>query len=457
MSNSIIIVGGGISGLTLLHHLKQKYGHRPEVSIKLLEKDPRPGGTIKTFRNNGYQYETGPNGFLDSKPTTLQLAKDLGLENELITADQATKIRYICVNDKLYALPTSPLSFLFFPPLNVFEKIRVLKEIAVAKGQNPDETVYEFGTRRLGEGFAKFFLEPMVSGIFGGDVRELNLRLAFPRIYEIEQTYGSLFKGMLDLGMKKRKQKNSLAAGQPTGQLWSFKKGMGQLTETLSQKYAEHIHAGVNVQKISPDVQGYKVTSEGMDFFADELILSVPAYVAAGLIENFDPSLSQKLKDISYASIAVVGFVYSKEQFKKVRKGFGYLRTSASGKEALGALFSSQIYGYRCPDDKLLFQVMLGGAKNPQTINRTDEELFKLASEELQKNIGVQGEPVDRFLVRWGQAIPQYNRNYPPLLSGIRHDLATHPCLYLLANYLDGISLNDCTANAKKLAETINL
>ncbi len=448
-----------MSGLTALYYLRQKYAQRNDVNIKLLEMESVCGGTIKTVERNGYQFETGPNGFLDNKPSTLILAKELGLENELIAASPATKIRSICVGDVLYPLPSSPVSFLKFKPMSFPSKLRVAQEIFIAKGQNPNETVYQFGTRRLGENFAKYFLDPMVSGIFGGNAGDLNLQYAFPRIHQIEQKYGSLFKGMISLMLEKRRQrrKNSLTAGQPTGQLWSFKNGMGQLTQKLVEINADGIQSGVCVQQIVQQGQGYQIQTMDKKYFADEIILSVPAFAAADILRGTNKDLVDELSKIPYASIVVVGLVYDAQQFDCLPQGFGYLRPTHEGREVLGVLFSSNIFPSRCPKGKMLFQIMLGGACNPDTVRKSDEELLTLAKEEVAKILKAKKEVQDQFLLRWGKAIPQYNREYPQTYLEIKKAMADMPHLYLLANYLDGISLNDCTANAKALVENLNI
>ncbi len=459
MNKQIVIVGGGVSGLTALHYLRQKYAQRLDVTIKLLEQQPFAGGTIKTVERNGYQFETGPNGFLDSKQSTLQLAGQLNLNDQLIAASPATKIRYICVENVLYPLPSGIKSFLNFKPLKLRDKLRVAREFFTAKGQNLNETVYEFGTRRLGENFSKYFLDPMVSGIFGGDAQNLNLQYAFPRIYQIEQQYGSLFKGMLALSLQKQRlrRKNSLTAGQPTGQLWSFKNGMGQLTDKLIETSRDFIETGVAIEQIFVEKGGFRLQSAKKEYFADELILSVPAFSAADMLRKVNKNLADELKKITYASITVVGLVYDKKQFDSLPQGFGYLRPTHEGKEVLGVLFSSNIFPARCPDGKILFQIMLGGARNPDTVRKSDCELLALAKEEIIKILRVNGEPKDEFLLRWGKAIAQYDRNYPQTYTAIKNSVERTPHLHLLANYLGGISLNDCTANAKLLAENLNI
>jgi oxygen-dependent protoporphyrinogen oxidase len=459
MSKNIIIVGGGISGLTALHYLRKKYQQRPDVDIQLLELESEPGGTIRTIQRNNHFYETGPNGFLDNKPSTLALAFDLGLTDQMIAASPATKVRFICVENVLYQLPANPFQFFNFKPLRWADKLRVLQEIFIPRGNNSLETVYEFGTRRLGENFARYFLDPMVSGIFGGNAQDLNLQYAFPRIYEIEQKYSSLFIGMAAIAFQKRRQsrKNSLTTGQPTGQLWSFQKGMGQLTEKLATTHRDAIKTGMSVQQIVSQNHGYAVKTIDQTYFADQVIVAVPACAAAEMLAGLNSNLAAHLRKISYASIVVIGLTYSREQFKNLPQGFGYLRPTHEGSEVLGVLFSSNIYHARCPKGEMLFQIMLGGDCHADTVRKSNEELFDLAKQELSTILGARGEPKDQFLLRWGQAIPQYRRLYPEIYQSIQNEVKKHPHLHLLANYLDGVSLNDCTSNAQRLAERITV
>src|SRR5437016_276980 len=107
---SVVIVGAGISGLALAYRLQQA---TPSVSVTLLEQRHRPGGTMWTERRDGFQVEIGPNGFLDTKPSTITLCRDLGLAPRLISASEAaSKNRYLFVDGRLRPLPGSLGGFL---------------------------------------------------------------------------------------------------------------------------------------------------------------------------------------------------------------------------------------------------------------------------------------------------------------------------------------------------------
>ena len=464
MSNNILVVGGGISGLAVLHYLKQKFAKRDDISIFLLEKNSHAGGTIQSIRQNGYLFETGPNGFLNNKPRTIEFFESLGLKEDLMEASPEAQFRYISLNNKLYPIPANPKDFLLSPLLNPLEKIRILGEIFIPKGNNPQESIFEFGQRRLGKKFAEVFLDAMAAGIYGGDAREITLKAAFPRIYNLEQEYGSLFKAMFALKNNSASPKGfriwlrrSKALGMPSGTLTSFRQGMGQCVQVLSQKYKEHIQFNQEVKSISL-VQGQcKVESSGQPFLADELFLCCPSYSAARMLENAEPELAQILRKVSYAPIAVIGLTFKLKDFKSRPRGFGFLMPSSENKEVLGVLLDSNIFPQRAPEDKILLRVMLGGARFPDILKKSQEELIQIAFKELQNYFSIKNPPQETFFTAWPKAIPQYDRLYVSLQAELEQQLHALPSLHIVANYWKGISFNDCVENAFQAVEKFSI
>src|SRR3989338_7309487 len=161
MARQILIIGGGISGLSLLHYLKRKYAGRSDVEIRLIEKNEYLGGTIRTIHEGPFRFETGPNGFLSSKPITLELVKEIGLEQSLVAASDAAKRRFLCLGNELHEIAASPVGFLTFKPFSLWDKVRVPLEIFIPKGKDTTESVYDFGRRRLGRNFSELFLDAM--------------------------------------------------------------------------------------------------------------------------------------------------------------------------------------------------------------------------------------------------------------------------------------------------------
>ncbi|MEK7816135.1 MAG: protoporphyrinogen oxidase [Pseudomonadota bacterium] len=449
MSKTIIIIGAGISGLATLHYLKKKYAARPEVTILLFEQSPMPGGTIQSVTRGNCLFETGPNGFLDSsrrepngKPRTLEFVAELGLVGELVKAGRDARIRYICLNNVLYPFPMSPGSFFGFRPMRLREKLRVFAEPFVARGTDPDESVYGFGARRLGEKFSQLFLDPMVSGIYGGDARATVLKAAFGRIHELEQRYGSLSRAM----MKLRK------GGMPKGTLTSFHRGQAQLTDALASRYAQDVRFNQEVQRITHVSGRFVVATAGARYEADELFVCTPAYQAATMIKEMSPSMARELEKIRYSSMAVIGLVFPRKAFEHSPKGFGYLIPSSEGKEVLGVLFESNIFPGRCGKEEILLRIMVGGARHPDILAKSREALTALALKEVQTTLKTEASPIETFFVQWPKAIPQYDVAYTQAERGLEEELKKWKGLYLVANYRKGVSLNDCIENAYQAA-----
>src|SRR5262245_45766159 len=122
----IVIVGAGISGLSLAYRLQQL---RPDADVIILEAVDRVGGTVRTEHRNGFTIECGPNGFLDSKPTTVQLCSDLGVRDRLLAASESSrKHRYLFLDGKFQALPGGLGAFLRSPLLSLRGKLALLSE-----------------------------------------------------------------------------------------------------------------------------------------------------------------------------------------------------------------------------------------------------------------------------------------------------------------------------------------
>lgn len=452
IKKTIVIVGGGISGLSLLHYLKMKYYFQDEVVIQLFEKGGRPGGTVASLHDAGCLFETGPNGFLDSKLQVVELAKELGLHERLHYARDDAKIRYIQYQGQLHALPSGLKDFLSFQPLGVLDKLRVLAELLLPRGGHIQESVFDFGCRRLGKRFAEVFLDPMVSGIYGGDARQTSLHGAFPKMVALEKGHRSLFLAMA--ARQRQKNKKSLAGGgMPGGRLMSFEGGMGELIAALADRYRAHIHGDTVIKTISRHDKKYVLYTADTQYTADEVYLCTPAYEAQVLVEGFSGALSRLLGEVCYSPIIVVGLVFPKTQVHNRRPGYGYLIPSSEKKKVLGVLFEDNIFESRCPQEAVLFRVMLGGARHPHILQAAKEDLVALALEEIRGTCQVEGAPSKVFYKAWAQGIPQYGLNYVDWQQQLDAEVRRWPALHLLANYRQGIAFGDCVANARLMAQ----
>lgn len=448
-STQIVIVGGGISGLSLLHYLHERYARRNDIKILLLEKAEKSGGKVMTRQEKGMLFESGPNGFLDTKGDVLALCEALGLKGELVHAQPTAKRRYFLHQNRLHAFPGSLKDFVLSPELSWGDKLKVFAEILTPGAPDSHETVYEFGCRHFGQRVTELFLDPFINGIYGGDIKNLNLALAFPQFFELEQNYGSFLRGML------AKRNGITKRNKPKPLLTSLRQGLGQLIHALEEKYKNIILCQREVLSIDlSNSGGYWVKTKQETLPADQLFLCLPAPGAARLLRSLCPSLSERLGKIAYAPIAVVGFLYRKEALASWPDGFGYLVPSQEKNMILGVLFESNIFPGRCAPDHFLLRVFLGGMLHPEIVSKEPNELIGFAQKEVEARLHTSQDPTQSLCVLWPQAIPQYDQQYAQFRSEILPDMMRLKNLQVVANYWNGISLTDCMRNAKKAADS---
>lgn len=444
----VAIIGGGISGLAALHFLKQKLP--AEAEIRLFESEKRLGGTVGSDRANGFVCDWGPNGFLDRVPLTLQLVAELGLNNKLRPADPQAEKRYIYRHGRLNAISASPIKFMASPLLSVRGRLRVLMEPFIkAKRDDSDESVFDFASRRIGREAAEAMIDPMVSGIFGGDARAVSLQSCFPTMAALERQYGSLFKAL----MAKRKSSKGAGPAGPAGRLTSFDNGLYTLIERFAELYGEMIESGRKVARITRREESYEVTfTTGDTSHWDTVIIATPAFAAAELVESLDSQLSQTLKVIPYASISVCCFGYDRAKVGRDFNGFGFLVPRHEGKRILGSIWTSSIFSDQAPADQILMRTMIGGYTDPDAASLPETELISLVDSELRGILGMQFAPDYVRIFRFEKGIPQFLLGHSERLMRIDSRLSLMPGLYLTGNAYNGIGLNDCVVKSNEVA-----
>jgi oxygen-dependent protoporphyrinogen oxidase len=454
----VVIGGGGISGLALAYRLGQRL---PAVDVLVLERGTRPGGTVFTGRYDGFQVEAGPNGFLDTKPATLDLCRDLGLDDRLLPASEAAgRNRFVFLGGRLRALPTGLASFLRSDVLSWRGKLALLAErFRSRRADGGDESIDAFARRRVGREVAETLADAFVTGIYAGDPRLLSVQASFPRLAAFERDHGSVLRGLA----ASRRQRRAEAAAQGrepprTGRLWSFREGLSVLIKGLRDNLRQPPLLGAAVRKVrragSPG--GWQVEGEGGERWpADAVVLACPADQQAAILADEDAELAERIGAIPYNRVAVVAVGYRAGDVPGPVDGFGYLSPQRDRRDVLGVQWCSSIFPDRAPPGMVLLRALCGGWNRPDVLDWDDDRLLEAVRAELRQAMAIRAAPVFHKVARWDRAIPQYHVGHLERVAWIEERAGQHPGLYLAGNAYRGVALNDCVEQAGLLADRI--
>lgn len=449
----MIVVGAGISGLAAAF-----WASRSGAEVTVLEAAAAPGGMVGSTRIDGYTFDHGPNGFLANVPDTLALVEALGLAPALQAASSTAGRRYLYWDGGLRAIPTTPGAFLRSELLSLPGKLRVVSEVMLGRPRRREESVHDFIALHFGFEAARVFAGPFVQGITAGDARHLSLDAVFPRLRALEASHGSLLRG---LAATRRAGPPAGAAGGPT--LTSFRDGgMQRLVDALRDALGDRVLGGAAVTALEPrgrpgSVQAIDVVTAAGDVHSDErVVLAVPAFTAAMLIEAHAPEAAAALTQVRYVDVDVIGLGFDRVDVPHPLDGFGYLIPRGQRARALGVLWSSSVFPDQAPAGKVAMRVMAGGALDPGFASLGDEEAMASVRRDLEVTLGVTAEPEVTCLRRWRRAIPQFALGHRERVREARDGLArVLPGVRLAGNYLDGVGVNDSVRTARSVVAAL--
>jgi oxygen-dependent protoporphyrinogen oxidase len=409
------------------------------------------------------------------------LLRDLRLEHEFVAGDPKAK-RYVFRRGRLHPAPFSPLGLLTTRLVGLKSKLRILGEpFGYSHPPNQEESLADFVQRKFGAQVLEDLVDPFISTIFLGDASKMGMESAFPALVEWERRQGSLVRGALRARRTKRdvvksrssspssasrpdRSQGSLHVTDALPTLGSFRSGMG----TLPEKLAEELHAetsyNAQVASVGPATENagaskpaWQISLTGGELItAQYLVLAVPAYVAARLLERSAPPLAAHLKAIEYAPISVVSLVYERSKVANRLDGFGFMVPRREGLHTICTFWNSSLFKERTRNGTVLFTSFAGRETKGTFGAMNDEETARAVAAENTHILGISGEPVGRLVSRDPHALPQYNVGHAQRVAEIHRLLSTLPNLYLAGNFLRGRSIGDCVDVAYRVAEDLH-
>lgn len=446
---SVAILGGGIAGLTAAYQLQAGI-----ANVTVFEQAGQPGGMIRSERARGYLLEHGPNTLRRATPLMNALISRLDLEDARVPAQPAAKNRYVVRGGTLHVLPTSLPAFLSTHLLSWRARLRLLCEPFVrCPPTGTEETVAQFAHRRLGREVLDYGLNPFVAGVFAGDPERLSLRHAFPRLHALEQEHGSLFGGLIRHVLRRRGNDDPPSRSG----LFSFREGLQQLPHALARALGPSVEYETTVTALRPDGAHWAVTTRSgprtQRRTFDAVVCTLPLHRLGALRWDMPPTL-EPLREVPYPPVSLIHLGLRRADVQHPLDGFGMLVPEAETEiRILGTLFSSTLFPNRAPAGHVLLTTFVGGTRHPDLGRADAEAQTRVVREDLQRLLGVQGQPALARRVHWPRAIPQYEVGYGRVKKRLDRIERLHPGLFFAGNYRQGIAVSDAMASADAAAE----
>ena len=430
----MVIVGGGIAGLTAAHKLSQD----PGSDVQVLEESPRAGGSLRSERREGFLLEWGPHSLIDTFPGLATLLEAVGLAPRVIRADPTAKRRFIVRDGTAREVPSSPTKLLTTDLIPLTARVRALTEPLIPRRKaTEDESVHEFVRRRFGRGAANVVADAVVTGIYAGDPRTLSVTSCYPRLPEMERESRSILRAAA---------KTRALASLGT---FSFPDGIAELTGALEARLGTRLKLGEGVASLTRVDGGWRIsTTTGAELTADRVVLACPSWEAARLLAPVDAAITSLLAAIPSVPVAVVHLGFASTDLKRPPEGFGTLVPSREGGPLLGMIATSNFFPGRAPQGHVLVTALLGGARAPKIVDAGDDRIVAESLGALERLIGPKGAPKLAHVVRHARAIPQYTLGHAARLAAIERHRRHLPNLTLIGHSYRGVGVGAAVEDA---------
>ncbi|SFL39943.1 oxygen-dependent protoporphyrinogen oxidase [Gracilibacillus orientalis] len=456
----ITVIGGGIAGLTAAYYLDQKIKDQNlDYKVQLLEASNRLGGKINTERRDGYTIERGPDSFLIRKQSAERLARNVGIGDKLVK--NGTGKSYILVGDQLHSMPqgsfmgipTQIRPFLASSLFSVTGKLRAGMDFVLPKGEaRDDQSLGKFFRHRLGDEVVENVIEPLLSGIYAGDLDDLSLMATFPNFYQLEQQYGSIIRGL---------HKTKQAPNQPTGKkksmFYSVEGGLETLVEAIESSLSEGIvQKGKAVNKITTSENGYQLELKGgSKITSDVILIATPYPVMKQMLKPYD--VVADLDNMKATSVANVALAFDQSAIKEDIDGTGFVVSRNSNYRITACTWTHKKWpDTAAPEGKALLRCYVGRPGDEEVVELSDETLEEIVLHDLNKIMKIEGEPLFSVVSRWKDAMPQYSIGHKQLVEKLESGLASElPGVFIAGSPYRGIGIPDCIDQGEAAVEKI--
>jgi oxygen-dependent protoporphyrinogen oxidase len=451
----VVVLGAGLTGLTTAHYLK-----KANKNFIVLEKQNRIGGVIQSSKENGFLFEKGPNTGVVGNTTVVELFEELektGNGKAELGGKNVNK-RFILKNGKWECMPLGPKDAIMTPLFTLKDKFRILAEPFRPAGKNPHENLASFVKRRMGESFLNYAIDPFIGGVYAGDPNFLIPKYALPKLYNLEQKYGSLIGGTVKKGFREKKTEEEKKVNRKT---FSFVDGLTSLTNGLFESAGtDNFILGAENIEVQHTANGYtiiykKASGETIRIQAKNVISTLGAYTLDKTLPFIDKNEMSKIDSLVYTKVIEVAIGFDRWEGEKL-DGFGGLIPSIEKRDILGVLYMSSLFENRAPKAGALLSVFLGGVRRQDLMLLNDDGIRNIVEKECKELMNLKHFNPDLFkIMRHNWAIPQYGVESGERFATIERLEKEYPGLQIGGNLRGGIGMADRIKQGKELAENI--
>lgn len=456
----IVIIGGGITGLTAAYYLQKEVreNHLP-YTVKLIEASHRLGGQMQTYKKDGYLIERGPDSFLETKEKAIVLANEVGMANRLVHNIPGTT--YILANDQLHTIPGGSVMgipteigpFMTTKLFSIPGKLRAAADLILPRSHaENDQSLGGFFRRRLGDEVVENLIEPLLSGIYAGDIDKMSLMTLFPHFQQVEKKYRSLIIGMKKSTPPRPKE----SPKKNKGAFLAFETGLQSFADAITAKLeTDSIKLGFRVEKVRKKLKGYEIELNGGEVLAaDSIILAVPHQTVYHIFPEYE--FFQMFKGVPSTSVATIALGFSKEAVKKDIEGTGFLISRNSDYTITSCTWLHKKWPHTTPDGKVLLRCFVGRTGGEAIVDLSDDQIVANVLADLSKTISITTDPELAVVSRWTHAMPQYTVGHQERMAKVIRGMKEHlPGIFPAGSSFNGVGLPDCIKQGEEAVSNV--
>lgn len=455
---NLTIVGGGITGLTAAFYAEKYLSE--DVTIRLVESSNRLGGKIDTYETDGFAVERGPDSYVFRKTAMTELIHEVGLGDEIVR--NGVGQAYVLHRDGLHPIPKQtvmgiPLDIEAFKQTTLLseEEHAALEKMLVSPlDVDVPETDVSLGLylrERVGDPLVDRLIEPLLSGIYAGDIDKMSALATFPQFIEGEKKYGNLYEGMRHL---RPEQRVAEVGAKKVGQFASLKRGLKSLTDRLAERLERtEIVLNCSVEQVEEIDHGYRLLTNRGDIESDHLILTVPPR----LIRQFLPKIdSDFLADMRPHATATCSLVFNEADLELPFVGTGFVTSQQADVSITACTFIDQKWPHAVPEGYHVLRVFLGRPGADEIVDASDDEIIETALRDLKTLMTIKAAPLETVVSRLRDGMPPYAVFHADRVRALRAELSrVYPGVLLAGIAYDGIGMPDCVKSVREQVQQL--